>query len=69
VHGAHASFAHNIAADPRVRLKIRGRWNEGTARLLALDETLLERFNSYARRGPRTFGIEPMLIRIELDDE
>jgi deazaflavin-dependent oxidoreductase (nitroreductase family) len=69
VHGAHASFAYNIAADPRVRLKIRGRWHEGTARLLSLDETVLERFNSYARVGPRTFGIEPRLIRIELSEE
>jgi hypothetical protein len=27
VHGAHASFAQNIAANPRVRLKLRsGEW-------------------------------------------
>ena len=26
VRGTHAGFAHNIAADPRVRLKMRGRW-------------------------------------------
>src|SRR4051794_13028782 len=31
VHGDHAALAHNIAAEPRVRLKVRGRWREGTA--------------------------------------
>jgi deazaflavin-dependent oxidoreductase (nitroreductase family) len=66
VHGTHASFVHNIAANPRVRLKLRGRWHEGVATLAPLDPTMLERFNRYARAGPRTFGIEPKLIRIEL---
>ena len=56
VHGAHSSFAHNIAADPRVRLKVRGRWHVGTAELVAMDEAVLRRFNSYARAGPRTAG-------------
>ena len=66
VHGTHASFAQNIAANPRVRLKLRGRWHEGVAALAPLDPTMLERFNGYARAGPRTFGIVPKLIRIEL---
>jgi deazaflavin-dependent oxidoreductase (nitroreductase family) len=66
VHGAHAAFAHNIAAEPRVRLKVRGRWHDGTASLVAIDEDVLRRFNSYARAGPRTLGIDPRLVRIEL---
>jgi deazaflavin-dependent oxidoreductase (nitroreductase family) len=66
VHGTHASFARNIAANPRVRLKLRGRWHEGLAALAPLDPTMLERFNGYARAGPRTLGIEPKLIRIQL---
>ena len=66
VHGTHSSFARNICADPRVRLKLRGRWLEGTARVLPLDEKVLRRFNRYARGGPRTIGIEPKLIRVEL---
>jgi deazaflavin-dependent oxidoreductase (nitroreductase family) len=67
VHGAHASFAHNIAANPRVRLRLRGRWREGTAALAPLDPAMVARFNVYARMGPRTLGIEPKLIRVDLD--
>lgn len=66
VHGEHASFARNIAADPRVRLRIAGRWRAGTASLQPLDEQVLERFGAYARSGPRTLGIEPRLLRVEL---
>jgi|1185.fasta_scaffold58909_2 deazaflavin-dependent oxidoreductase (nitroreductase family) len=66
VHGEHATFARNIAADPRVRLKRRGRWHEGTAELLPLDPASLARFSRYARLGARAVGIEPRLIRIRL---
>lgn len=68
VHGSHASFAHNIAAEPRVRLKLRGRWRDGTATLARLDPAVVGRFNLYARMGPRTMGVDPKLVRIELDD-
>jgi deazaflavin-dependent oxidoreductase (nitroreductase family) len=67
VHGPHASFVRNIAADPRVRLKISGRWRSGTATAGVLDPQMLPRFNLYARSGPRTVGIEPQLLRVELD--
>jgi deazaflavin-dependent oxidoreductase (nitroreductase family) len=67
VHGEQAGFARNIAAEPRVRLKLSGRWEEGSAALTALDETILRRFNAYARSGPRALGIEPKLVRVELD--
>lgn len=67
VHGEHAAFAHNIASNPRIRLKLRGRWYEGTAELVALDSETLARFNRYARLGPRTLGIDPKLVRIDLD--
>jgi deazaflavin-dependent oxidoreductase (nitroreductase family) len=67
VHGSHATFARNIAADPRVRLRIRGRWREGRAEVTPLDEKIVRRFNTYARMGPRTVGIEPKLIRVELE--
>lgn len=69
VHGEHAAFAHNIAADPRVRLKLRDRWHEGTAHVVPMDERVLRRFSRYARLGPRTIGIEPRLVRIELDEK
>ncbi len=67
VHGNHASFARNIEANPRVRLKLRGRWRSGRAAVLPMDEAVLRRFNTYARSGPRTIGIEPKLIRVTMD--
>lgn len=69
VHGRHASFTRNIADDPRVRLKLRGRWHEGRARVVLMDDDVLRRFNRYARLGPRTIGIEPRLVRIELSGD
>ena len=68
VRGTHAGFAHNIAADPRVRLKMRGRWRSGTAALVPYDAALVGRFNLYARMGPRTVGFEPALVRVDLDE-
>ena len=67
VHGDHSSFARNIVADPRVRLKVRGRWRGGTATLVPMDPSVVDRFSRYARSGPRTLGIDPRLVRIELD--
>ncbi len=67
VHGERAGFARNIAADPNVRLKLRGRWHPGKAELVPIDPSTLQRFSTYARMGPRTFGIEPKLVRVELD--
>jgi deazaflavin-dependent oxidoreductase (nitroreductase family) len=68
VHGTHASFARNIAADPRVRLNLRGRWHDGAAAVVPLDLDVLARFSRYARAGPATLGIDPMLVKVELDE-
>jgi deazaflavin-dependent oxidoreductase (nitroreductase family) len=67
VHGSHAAFAKNIAANPRVRLKLRGRWRNGRAEVQRLDDDVLRRFSAYARLGPRTMGIDSKLIRVELE--
>jgi deazaflavin-dependent oxidoreductase (nitroreductase family) len=67
VHGRHASFARNVAAYPRVRLRLGGRWHEGRAMLVPPDPAVLRRFSLYARLGPRTIGIDPALVRIELE--
>jgi deazaflavin-dependent oxidoreductase (nitroreductase family) len=67
VHGEHAAFARNIAANPRVRLKLRGKWHAGTAALEPLDPAVVSGFGDYARMGPRTLGIEPKLVRVTLD--
>ena len=67
VHGRKADFVRNVEAHPGVRLKLRGRWRQGTATVEPLDPAVLRRFNAYARAGPRTLGIDPLLVRIEMD--
>jgi deazaflavin-dependent oxidoreductase (nitroreductase family) len=67
-HGEHATFARNLAANPAVRLKIRGRWRDGTAKLEPLDPEMKRRFNAYARAATGPVGIDPMLVRIDFDD-
>lgn len=67
LHGDHSGFAYNIAADPRVRVKRRGRWYDGTASLVPIDESTIARFGPYARSGLRAFGADPMLLHIDLD--
>lgn len=67
VHGPHASFVKNLLAEPRVRIKIGGEWLSGRADLAPLDPERLSEFNLYARGGPKTMGIDPSLVRIDLD--
>ena len=67
VHGEASDFVRNLKANPRVRFKTRGRWHSGTARVEPVTEERLRRFGAYARGGIRTVGIEPCLVRIELD--
>jgi deazaflavin-dependent oxidoreductase (nitroreductase family) len=67
VHGEHSAFARNIAAEPRVRLRLRGRWRQGTAAVVPMDPAVVSRFGVYARMGPRSLGIEPRLVRVELE--
>ena len=42
---------------------------QGTARVLLMDEKVLRRFSRYARGGPRTLGIDPKLIRVDLSED
>jgi deazaflavin-dependent oxidoreductase (nitroreductase family) len=67
VHGRHAGFVQNVLANPRVRIKARGRWWSGRASVEPFDPQRIRDFNLYARLGPRTIGIDPALVRIELE--
>lgn len=66
VHGRHAGFVRNIEADPKVRLRLRGRWHDGAATIQPLDPAIVERFNRYGQSGPKVVGWDPLLVRIEL---
>ncbi|KES02949.1 nitroreductase [Streptomyces toyocaensis] len=68
--GERSQYVRNIKADPRVRVRVRGRWHTGTAHLLPDDDPvarlrLLPRFNSAAVRA---FGAGLLTVRVDLDD-
>ena len=78
-HSMKAGYVRNIAANPRVRLKLRhglrARWHTGTAQLLP-DDDARERQRWLAGRLPssavnaaavRVFGTELLTVRIDLD--
>jgi deazaflavin-dependent oxidoreductase (nitroreductase family) len=68
-HGSRAGYVHNIAADPRVRVKVGGRWRTGTAQVVAGDDPMARRsslpwLNAVA---VRLAGTDLLSIRIDLD--
>ena len=70
-HGYGASYVKNIQADPRVRVKVKRRWYEGTAHILPDDDP---RARMRTLRRPlndsmvRLMASAPLSIRVDLDD-
>ncbi|NUP40420.1 MAG: nitroreductase family deazaflavin-dependent oxidoreductase [Streptomyces sp.] len=67
--GERSQYVRNIKADPRVRVRLRGRWYTGTAHLLPDDDPVarlrgLPRMNSLAVRA---VGAELLTVRVDLD--
>jgi deazaflavin-dependent oxidoreductase (nitroreductase family) len=67
--GEQSQYVRNIKADPRVRVRLRGRWRTGTAHLVPEDDPQarlreLPQFNSF---GVRTFGTNLLTVRVNLD--
>lgn len=67
--GERSQYVRNIQADPRVRVRVRGRWHSGTAHLLPEDDAAarlaaLPKMNSAAVRA---MGDNLLTIRIDLD--
>jgi deazaflavin-dependent oxidoreductase (nitroreductase family) len=69
VHGTQADYVRNILKNPRVRVKIAGRWREGTATLLPTDDAMVRsrsmRYQWDAAIG-RLMATRPMTIRVDL---
>ncbi|MET8771883.1 nitroreductase/quinone reductase family protein [Streptomyces sp. NPDC004658] len=68
--GLRSQYVRNIQADPRVRVRIAGRWHRGTAHLLPDDDPVarlrtLPRLNSAAVRA---FGTDLLTVRVDLAD-
>lgn len=78
-HGHQAGYVRNIAANPRVRLKLgdglRARWHSGRAQLLSEDDPrerqrwLGQQLPSSASNATavRFFGTQLLTVRIDLD--
>jgi deazaflavin-dependent oxidoreductase (nitroreductase family) len=73
-HGRQAAYVKNLIANPRVRIRVGGRWRTGTAELAAEEDPqarLLElrgrpatRLNAHAIK---LMGTELAVIRVQLD--
>ncbi|MFF1644865.1 nitroreductase/quinone reductase family protein [Streptomyces sp. NPDC058240] len=68
--GEKSQYIRNIRADPRVRVRIAGRWYDGIARPLPEDDARarlrsLPRYNSAV---VRTLGTELLTVRVDLAD-
>jgi deazaflavin-dependent oxidoreductase (nitroreductase family) len=68
--GYKSQYVRNIQADPKVRVRIAGRWHHGTAHLLPEDDATarlrsLPRFNSAAVRA---LGVDLLTVRVDLED-
>ncbi|MFA3876524.1 nitroreductase family deazaflavin-dependent oxidoreductase [Streptomyces sp. MMCC 100] len=71
--GERSQYVRNIRADPRVRVRLRGRWYTGTAHLLPDDDPLarlrrLPRCNSLAVRAMGV-GAGLLTVRVELEGQ
>jgi deazaflavin-dependent oxidoreductase (nitroreductase family) len=68
--GDQSQYVRNIKANPRVRVRLRGKWRSGTAHLVPDDDPRarlreLPQFNSF---GVHTFGTDLLTVRVDLDD-
>jgi len=68
--GERSQYVRNIRVDPKVRVRIHGRWHEGTAHLIPDDDPVarlrtLPRFNSAA---VRVIGAQLLTVRVDLTD-
>jgi deazaflavin-dependent oxidoreductase (nitroreductase family) len=67
--GTNSQYVKNIEANPMVRVRVRGRWQTGTAHLLPDDDVRarlrsLPKLNSAA---VKTVGTDLLTIRVDLD--
>jgi deazaflavin-dependent oxidoreductase (nitroreductase family) len=73
-HGRRAAYVRNLETNPRVRVRVRGRWRSGTAHVLPDDDPrerqriigrrLSARLNAALVRG---WGTDLLTVRIDLD--
>jgi deazaflavin-dependent oxidoreductase (nitroreductase family) len=68
-HGDHSDYVRNIKANPAVRVRLNGRWRNGTAHLLP-DDDPVQRLGNLPRLNSavvRLMGSDLLTIRVDLD--
>ncbi len=65
---AHSDFVRNIEANPRVRLRVHGRWHEGIATPMPEDHARrrLLRLNPFNSAFVAIAARDPMTVRVDL---
>jgi deazaflavin-dependent oxidoreductase (nitroreductase family) len=68
-HGGHSHYVLNIEANPRVRVRIGGRWRSGTAHLLPDDDAVarLSQLPSMNSAVVKLMGSDLLTVRVDLD--
>lgn len=74
-HGHRAAYVRNLEANPRVRVRVRGKWRSGTAVTLPDDDPReRQRIMAAQRRSTRlnsaavrAMGTDLLTVRIDLD--
>lgn len=68
--GRRAGYVANLEAEPRVRVRLRGRWRPGVARVVDSDDPHA-RLDSFGRkahaRSVRLFGGELRSVRVDVE--
>jgi deazaflavin-dependent oxidoreductase (nitroreductase family) len=69
-YGEKSQYVRNIQADPRVRVRIRGRWRVGIAHLMPEDDAKarLRSLPMVNSAGVRLLGTNLLTVRVELAD-
>ncbi|EWM11486.1 nitroreductase/quinone reductase family protein [Kutzneria sp. 744] len=69
-YGEKSQYVRNIQADPRVRVRIRGRWRAGIAHLMPEDDAKarLRSLPAVNSAGVRLLGTNLLTVRVELTD-
>ncbi|MEB4209958.1 nitroreductase family deazaflavin-dependent oxidoreductase [Mycobacterium sp. 94-17] len=68
-HGEHSDYVRNIKANPAVRVRVGGRWRNGTAHLLP-DDDAAQRLGKLPRMNSavvRLMGSDLLTVRVDLD--
>jgi deazaflavin-dependent oxidoreductase (nitroreductase family) len=68
--GLKSQYVRNIQADPKVRVRLAGRWHHGTAHLLPDDDprTRLRALPFFNSTAVRAFGTDLLTVRVDLED-